>query len=777
MKKSILLFSLLFLSKLSLAQFQLSGILITQNQVPIEYASVSIFPLSDSTQLKGVISNQKGQFLLTNLNQTTYQLTVQMIGYEDWQQQIDLTKSIQLQPILLKETTTLLKEVEVVARQSTVESHLGKKVLRIGQDISSSGSTAIEALENIPSIATTPKGQIQIRGNSNVIIYINGKETKRSPTTLKFIAAESLEKIEVITNPSAKYDAEGVGGIINLVYKKNKIQSFKLEGLSNLSLASNPLTSRSDIGLNASISQERFSFFTNLTYDYSRYQDLAHTSRQNLGSPDSILLFENATVHHGIGKVANASLGFTLEPDTSFSLGLEMNFDQWDLANEIEQTSSFEYRSSPEETLDFNTNREELENELWINFSLKKEMKKHQLNASFTVGGENESNFSQLDEMDGLSGSSTSLNYFLASSQEKEQQRYYLGKIDYEIPFNRFGTIETGIKTDFIQYNILQKIELLDNANSLADNDFQINLQKIGAYLIHKHQIKKLEYALGLRVEHFASQAIQQANQTRFTQDFTGLFPSVQLNYLIAKHEQTLGFNYTRRMNRPRFFHLNPYISYEDPLNLETGNPSLEPEIGDLFELNYHLEKDQLVLDITAYYNEVKHAIQSILQVLATNQTLTIPMNIGQERQKGLGTQLEYRFPKGFKTSGTLVVNQATFNDAENEISYNRQFNWGLRLQQQWRLAKDWKIELSEIYNGPSFEAQQKTHAVYYMNLGIRKRFKNKRGSISLVVRDLFNTRQYVYSIQTTAVAITKTYKWQTRQINLGLKYVLFETK
>ena len=204
------------------AQHYISGQLFNQEGQPLEFASIVLYPIGDSTYIRGAITSQSGVFKFENLAPGSYQLVVQMLGFEDFGQQVNLSSNVVLEAIKLKEETNFLNEIEVVAERSYLESRLGKKVLRIGQDLSNTGSNVLEALERIPSITTTERGGVQIRGSENVIIYINGKETKRKSSTLQFISADVLDRIEVITNPSAKYDAEGVAGIINLVYKKGE---------------------------------------------------------------------------------------------------------------------------------------------------------------------------------------------------------------------------------------------------------------------------------------------------------------------------------------------------------------------------------------------------------------------------------------------------------------------------------------------------------------------------------------------------------------------------
>jgi len=754
------------------AQFHLSGQILNQKNNPLAFATIAVYPIADSTAIQGTISTATGTFFLKNLVPTNYKIVVQMLGYQDWEQDLLLTANSALGKIILKEETATLSEVEVVAEQSTLESRLGKKVLRIGQDLAATGSNALEALDNIPAVSTTQRGQVQIRGNSNVIIYINGKETRRDPATLKYISAEVLEKIEVITNPSAKYDAEGVAGIINLVYKKGKTAKFKLEAITNLSILTNPFYLSPNGGLNASFNKDKLSFFTNVSLDYGNYEDYSNSRRKNFTS--ELSLYDSQTTYMGTGTVGNYNMGIALEPDSTLSMSLELNYDRWDILDKGLQKSRFDYRNSSSASFELSNKRGELENELWINYSLEKNFKpKHTLKISLTTGGEDETNFTKSDEVD-LSAFPDNVQQFLLSSDETESQRYYQGKADFKAPFFKFGMVEAGIKADFIDYTILQKAVLRAATSTLPVNDFNMTMQKLGIYLLQNHQIKKLEYSLGLRMEQFSSEAIQQSDQSTFKQDYLRLFPSVQFNYLLPDNSHTIGFNYTRRINRPGFFDLNPFISYQDPLNLETGNPALRPEIANLYEMSYHKGLDKLSLDITFYHRKTSDAIQKNVIAIATDQTLTSSINIGEQINQGLEGQIEYRLNKAIKTTANIVLNQVEYINSDFEISFAKTTSWNARLKQQVQLPNNWKIELSETYRAPSYQAQRKAHSQFYMNMGINKKFNNKRGSISLSIRDIFNTREYIYSLHTANFEVQRNYKWQTRQITVGLRYYIF---
>jgi len=752
--------------------YHISGKLISESGKPIEFAAVGLYGLSDSTVIHGALSDSTGWFLLTDLSSGQYRLSIQMLGYEDWEKEISINIDIALDTITLKTESNTLNEVEVVAERSTVENKLGKKVLRIGQDLSATGSNALEALDIIPSVSTTQKGKISIRGTSNIIIYINGKETRRDPATLKFISADQLDRIEIITNPSAKYDAEGVGGIINLVYKKNKKASFKLEVVGNLSAATNPFLINPDAGINASINKNKISLFANVSFEYGKYEDYAITNRKDFQS--DLLLYNNKNTIKGSGLISNGNLGFSFEPDSTLSMGLEVNYSRWDLTTDTDQRSTFEFNNGILKTGNINSERGELENELWINYSLEKKFKeKQKLKIAVSTGGEDERNFKNGNNVN-IDSSLINLQPFLQSSHETEKQRYYQAKLDFESPFFKLGKIETGAKLDVIRYNIFQEVMLASDTIVLPDNDFSMDMQKLGIYLLQNHQIKKLKYSLGLRLERFSSDAVQRSTEEKFTQKYLRLFPSVQLHYLLPDLSHSIGFAYTRRIYRPGFFDLNPFVSYEDPLNLKTGNPALRPEIANLYEMNYHKELGSWNYDLTLFRSVTTDAIQSTVNLFAKNQTLSSTINIGKKINQGMEGQLEFTGVKFLKATATFALRQLEYSDVDNEISHEKTTTWSVRLKQQFRIDSYWKIEFSETYRAPIYQIQQKTRQNYYLDFGISKSFDNKRGSVSLSVKDVFNSRNDVQTLSTSEFELERSYNWQTRQINLGLRYYVF---
>jgi len=774
MKRLLVLFYFSIYCCSLFSQSQISGAVLSADKKPLEFALVSVFPLSDSANIFSTITDDKGMFQLEIPNEKS-QLNIQMLGHETFSQLLESTANLDLGKVILKEEASLLQAVEVRAARSTVESHLGKKVLFIGQDLASTGSNALEAMEQIPAISTNSRGEVQVRGNSNVVIYVNGKETQRDPATLKFIAADVLQKIEVITNPSAKYDAEGVGGIINLVYKKNQWAQFKLEAVANMRAVTNPLFFNPSGAVNLSFNKNKFSFFCNASYDFDRYFSTDNYSRTHFS--DDLNLYENDVEWTGEGSAIAVNTGISYEPDSTLSMGMEMNYDQWDYSDQVLQKSRFNFLRSPNQSFEIPNVINELENELWINFSLdKKFTPKHKMKLLLTTGGEVEDN-DRLSEPIDFPNTSGETGQFLLSSDESESQRYYMGKLDFEFPSFGFGKLEAGTKLDIIDYDILQIAKLQSDSIRLPENDFKMDLQKLGLYLLQSHTFKKLEYEIGLRAEQFSSTAKQESTQEVFEQKYFLFFPSVQLNYLIDGRNHSLGFGFTRRISRPSFFDLNPFISYQDPLNLETGNPALAPEIGQLYELSYHRELKSWTFNSSLFQRITEEAIQKQVFSNGNQQTISKPVNIGKFTSTGVEMQLENRVGKWLKTTATMSAGKSKFEDRNFEISYNNKWIYRYGLQQQYLLSNQWKIQWSATYLAPYFAIQQRRAPISYFDLAINKKFKNKRGSISLSVKDIFNTKNYNYSLLVADFEVERRHKWQTRQITLGLRYTIVDNK
>ncbi len=351
-----------------------------QSGKPIPFSTVALFHPTDSTLIDGTIADDSGLFSIKEITPGTYRLLVRSIGYEDFvKPKLDLSYDLDLGILPLKESVQSLDAVVVSGERSSVETRLGMKVLNIGNDLSTAGATVTEALELLPSVSN-------IRGSSNVIIYINGKETRRDSKSLQYLSASAIKRVEVITNPSAKYDAGGVGGIINLVFKKDSDADFKMEAFMGVT---DPY--RLAGGLNTQVSSQKLTGYLNASFRRANNDNVSQQIRTN--QTQDPLRYENYIFAEGKGRTANVTAGLTYDIDTSFSLNFEYNYWRWLDPEDRYQTNTFSFADGSENALSIVNTGRELEDEMSLSFSLDKEWSKERsLKLLFNGGGEVEDN-------------------------------------------------------------------------------------------------------------------------------------------------------------------------------------------------------------------------------------------------------------------------------------------------------------------------------------------------------------------------------------------------
>ena len=741
------------------------GRVVDESLYPIPYAVVQLSFLDSSVVFfEGIVTDSLGYFTFKDLPMGDYEVDVQSLGFETLTDTIFLPNPKEKLLLTLKKTIANLETIEVVGRRSVLEGGLGKKVLRIGADLSQSGSAIVDALERIPAVQITESGGIQIRGSSQVVLYINGKESKRSLESLKFLSVDVLESIEVITQPSAKYDAEGVGGIINLVYKKNLQTPFKLEGVLN---ATHP--TRFSGGVNAGFHRSKTTFYSNLIMNRSNSIDFEESDR--VSRVEQIGDFRQQSRLDGKHKINMLDMGFTFEPDTVISVEMALNYNRWDSRFKGLQESQLGFESTdPDTQLKLPHESGELEDEGMVSLSLQKvKNPRKRWGFSIVLEGENEENVASYDS---IKQGNEFFQQYLSTSNETEQQRLYQFKFDQTVPFLKKAQWEWGGKLDIIQFKIFQQLQLQSDLIEIPDNNFKIDLTKGAGYVQFQQDGLQWDYLIGVRVEHFSSLGLLVGSPS-FRQTFWRLFPSLQLQYTFRESGTSIGASWTQRMNRPGFFDLNPYVSYEDPFNLETGNPRLKPEIANLFEFNAHHHLEQGGLDLTLFHRKTNDVIQSLIIAQEENQSIQSYENFAQSIQFGVESQFDYSWSNQFNTTLTFALGAATFKDPQFFLNDSRRTYYRVRFTPTWDLSKYWQFRGGLTYNSPRIGPQETELAYYYMDASIIKKFKSKRGSIALNFSDFLNTRVFRVAIENDTFVINRRYKWQTRRITLALRYLI----
>ncbi|MBC8047144.1 MAG: TonB-dependent receptor [Fimbriimonadaceae bacterium] len=752
--------SLLFICTIhAQVQQNMSGSVVTgkvidvKTKKPVEFAAVSITKLNDSTILSGAITDAEGKFFLKEITAGNYQLQIQYIGYEKIKKEIQVTAQPPFNNvglIELKESTNELEKVEIIAEQSYFQNSIDKKVYNVEKDIVASSGNASDVLQTIPSVTIDIDGNISLRGNTGVRIWIDGKPTGFSGSSLNAILeqipAGNIESVEVVTNPSARYEAEGGAGIINIVMKKNK-QS----GMNGNITAGISTTPGYEAGIALNYRNPKMNVYSSYTYRHDDRGGSGETFRKTFETDttfytNSISASENISAMHmgrgGIDFYLNEknTLGFS-----GMIHGGEMNnlnTTYYSFLNADSALTSTSTRIADGSGHNFSYN-------VAMNYKKIYEDAKHYLSfdANYNRTDMNDlTNYfeSYFDLLDMTLGEP-----FLQNIARPGINTDAAAAIDYVHPFKNGNKFETGFKyTKEIKDNTINS-ESFDTIADVFVNDLLISNQFIydedvfAGYLIWNSSIKKLGYQIGLRAEQTYTNSELTTTSETFENNYFGLFPSAHLAYkLNDKTEFTA--SYSRRIDRPNSWFLNPFPDYSDPYNLRFGNPFLEPEYENSYEIGFTKYFEKHTIDASLFYEQTLNEISPYITVDSAGISNMTFQNYNSESQYGIELILRSEFYKWWNATGSFNFNQ-TLVDAQNLEAglTNSLFNYNIRVMNFFQLAKATSFQVTVSYNTPWSFAQGKSDAVFYADAGLKQDFFKNKLSLNLSMSDIFDTRQW----------------------------------
>ena len=760
-----------------------TGNIIDQDtNIPLEYATVSIYKSGDSIIKYGGVSDSKGKFEI-EISKGLYDFKIEYISFnEKLIDEISVSKDTFLGMIKMSINENLLDEVEVVGEKTEVEIKLDKTVYNIGKDLTLRGSSVSDVLDNLPSVAVDVDGNVSLRGNQSVTILINGKPSGlvgiSSNDALKQFPSESVEKVEIITSPSARYDAEGTAGIINIVLRKNK-----LKGL-NGSLSSN-IGDPKSYGLSGNINYrtKKINLFTNTGYSIRSYENPSYSDTEYFTSGlQNNFLNENGTRDtERDSYYQNTGIEYFFTEKTSLVVSyLTRDSDsEQTKTNNINQDFQGEKKSSKR-----NENENEIDNskELSLNFS--HEFKNQ---GSLTIDFQKEKS----DELESSLISNTQSNpNFIKYPSEKvktdENQERELYKIDYVLPFNEDGQFELGyrrsntyINTDYLvedENSIGQFIKNTNLSNNLFYNE------KVNAYYSqYGNKKNKISYLIGLRFEESKTIIKQLETSSESTKKYNDLFPTINLAYELNENE-TITFGYNRRISRPRSFFLNPFPSRSSETSFFQGNPYLNPSYSNGIDLGYLKRLKKITLNGSIYYKKSDEIFQFINE--ATGNSVLVndilvpvirrgPINLSTQKEIGIEFNTNYSHSRNWRIGGNINFYQSEIIGSYKGIIYDsKNLVWTGRLNNYLKLfsSVDWQTRLS--YRGPRKNAISKTKASISTNTAFSKDILNEKITLTFQINDIFDTQKWRFE---TLSATFKTYSEQSwrggRSFSLNLIY------
>lgn len=740
------------------------------NGVPLEFATVSIFTL-DSNLVTGGLVDSKGLFSI-EVKPGKYYAIVQFISYQ--QQTINdivvspANKVYNTGTIRLSPESTLLDEVAVTAEKSEMVIHLDKKVFNVGKDLSNTGKSALEIMDNIPSVTVDLEGNISLRGSQSLQILVDGKPSgmvsSGNTDALRNIQGNMIDRIEVIANPSARYEAEGMAGIINIVLKKDQ-----QKGVNGSFEASVGYPEEYAFGANVNFRREKINYFLHYNIRYHERPG-GGQAYQEFTLPDTsyITRITQDRLRTGLSNRIRGGMDYFINPKNtltgSFILGVD---NQLNISDVTYDDSRYE-----DDFHIYTTKRQdkEKEDEIDIEFTLNYEKtfsnKEHKLTVftHYIQDTETEDNdiFESIEYIPG--------NEFINEWDtvqkvlNEENERIFLLQADYIHPFGKTGKFESGYRSEFREINNPYTVEERDtNNNWISLPDYTNNIDYIenihAAYIQAGNKFGRFSIQAGLRGELSDIKVIQKdtANipdsllleQGNKNEDiYFNLFPTLHTTFEFDEHH-AVQLSYSRRINRPHFWLLNPFYSYTDPRNIRSGNPNLKPEYTNSYDLGYLFKHEIINIYAGIYFRDTKGVIERISIVDdSTGVTVRKPYNLSRRESYGIETNIELNPAKWITFSGDFnYFRSITNGNYEDQVLHSDYYSWNARLNAKLRFEKLFDIQSIFRYRAPSESAQDGIRkAMYMMDFAISREVLNKKGTLTFSIRDVLNSRRFRYT-------------------------------
>ncbi|MBQ9436196.1 MAG: TonB-dependent receptor [Bacteroidales bacterium] len=749
------------------------GYVTDDNAKPLEYALVYVLKASDSTVVTGVTSQKDGNFLIEQVPFGDFLLKVESMGYkEQYTAPFTLTaeKPFKRFPkIALSQKAASLEAVDVTAKKEMLQTNLDKTVYNVESSIVADGATAVEVLEDIPSVSVDLEGNVSVRGSDNVTILVNNRPTN---LTLEQIPADMIESIELVTNPSARYEPDGMAGILNVVLKKKKEGGFN--GLVSLRIGAPALTYDKkfrpgyNANLNLNYSYDKINVFFNYSYRGHSRSNFGELDRLSWMGEDSTLLEQtNKGSHRGNFHNIRTGIDWFINSKNTLNLTLGYNFNLFKNSSRLDVDKFLvdDGINMP----NYNYIQNSASSNQGHNFSVTLDYLK-----TFAVQGRELSVDLYYTQMSRKSGVNTNQLYDYPedriddyqASKTLEGNRDAVAQVDFVTPVGNGGRIETGYK--FSWRSVSQDYSYFTGNDTLAwaedmrqRNDFVFNEMINAAYFIYSNTFwKKLKVQVGLRGEIANTWSNLKSANLSYQRNYYNLFPTVHIRYDI-NHVHSLQVSYSRRVSRPRIHQLNPFLDISDKENYRQGNPDLKPEFVNSVELGYLINYKKSSFNFTLFYRHRSGIVTRYTELMQDvdergvpyNYTLTSYKNLRNSQNYGIEAVYNQRLWKFWKiTLNGNFYRVIIDSDSLIDESLSSNWEWGIRLNQTFTLPKNWDIQLNFRYRSPSLTTgtmgwgtggvgQGKRNASYSLNLGIKKSFFKDSFSVSFNIRDLIFTR------------------------------------
>ncbi len=785
---TLLLISTTAFSQVSLKKVNLSGKIIDkESSVPVEFAVITISKSDTKQVVNGGTADANGNFSI-EINNGNYDIKFEFPGYKTQEKlNQNISADTNLGNILLETESSQIETVVIRSEKTTVDIKLDKKVYNVGQDLMVKGGTVSDVLDNIPSVAVDVEGNISLRGNESVRVLIDGKPSTaiNVADALRMLPADAIDKVEVITNPSARYDAEGGGGIINIILKKGKNK-----GLNGTLIATAGEPKNNGISANINSKTENYNLFTTVSFNDRNNPGRTKINQENFLANSYI---EERRESNRSSQGANVNFGMEvyLNKDKSATWTNSINYRN----NSGNTDEDVRYRNFDLNRNFINTrfrdnisdnNNEAIEYSSNFLKKFKKDGHKLTIDASISLNKE--------DEFSNIYGSILETNTFVSDERTSKigRQNRNLFQADYVLPIKESMQFELGYRGSYTNsnsdYEVLERVTQNDPYTNLPGftNNFEY-IENVSALYTQfgTKFFKKLSVLAGLRFENTNLEINQLLTNDFNKRNYNNLFPSFFFTYEL-NDDSSLSLNYSKRISRPRDRFINPFSSYTSNINLFVGDPKLNPAFTDAFDIGYLRKWDKITLSTSAYYNRTTDSFQTVRKesgefINGIPVIINTPFNLGEDNRIGMEVTLNYSLKKWWKLNSNVnyfyneTKGDYQFTDSNNNL-VNQNFDyksstWSARITSKINLPYkiDWQTNAN--YNAGQKMAQGKTKGIAAMNLAFSKDVLKEKATIAFNVNDVFNSRKRIQDLRLPTVNSYSEMQWRVRSVTVSFTY------
>lgn len=754
----------------------ITGKVTDKSNQPISYATVTV--KEGETVITGSITDDNGDFEVKSLASKNYTVEIQFIGYKPYVGKADLTtgqKIFSLNRITLADEATQLEGVEVIAERSTIEQKIDRKVINVGRDLTTAGATASEIMNNIPSVNVDQDGKISLRGNQNVRVLVDGRPTNVDPAQLlKQIPSTSIKKIELITNPSAKYNPEGMSGIINIVLHKNSNDGFNGSLNAGITFAKEPKFNNS---LDMNYRTGKVNFFGNVGSNFGKYFNDGFIKRFDNNSQQVLdIVNDNESYLYKIG------MDFYIDDNNTLSFYTNQNGT--DGTGNVDTDIRYLNGDQPN-VLQFGEYLTD-NNSGAYNLAYKHKFKKEGHTLDF------EGNYNDYDQTQNANFDTTTFtdpaNQVVYSDKIVDKRETTTLNLDYVNPLSEKSTLELGAEARVIRtsndYTTGNELVPIDSRSSNYTYDIDI----YSAYATFGQKFEKFSYQLGARFESYKAKANLNVNNgnVAFDDDYLTVYPSAYLTYNLNE-KNMFQLSYSRRVDRPSLEQTKPIREFSTPLVTGLGNQELQPQFTNSVELNYTkmLEKGSFTGGV--YYRIINDEINRVLYSDETtdnpNDLIMSWANFDNNSAYGFELSANYKITKWWDVQPSIdfsnisqkglvsVLREGTtdeFDFVRKEIDASA-FN--ARLNSNFKATKNLSFLLFGFYRGGVNGIQNDSKEMYKIDMGGRYSLLNNKMSISLRFNDVFNMMEYGFDSRNPYPS-TGVFRWESQSLYFGINYM-----